>query len=693
MFFTNISVLGWLAPLLLLPVFIHLLNKKFPRMFRFSSIEQIKKSMARRSKLFRWRHIIMALIRTAALLLLVLAFLKPIREMFGSNQALRGPRHVLILFDHSLSMEYLDGSLSGRERGIVEAEKIINTLNPQDTLNVLCVERKITQCFQEFSGDHAEAVRFLKTLDPGLGSADFNKANGTAAQAFSGVSGRQEVYYISDFQRTTWGDVDVAASPLSARLFFVNVAPDARPNHAILGAQLEHTPISGEEAVPLHVTIGNYAPGPFSGDIEVIVDGRRSFKASASAGAWAVSKVTVPVSLGGPGIRTLEVRLPDDNLSQDDHYFLTATVAQKEEVIIVSDEMGGKKQSSGFFLDKALNPFENSGGSLAPRLLNTQILSPEQTSTSKKMFLSSLNPLGDATCKTLVNFLSKDGSMVYFCDGAADGQNLERLDATAGGSLAPIKLGDKQGVTNIESGARQILRGDFRSKYLRLFRGSQRQNLALLEFYEYYHAVPTGNGKVLLSYADGSPAMAVGHTGLGTLLVCNFSVNELASNMARQRIFPAWIQDLVKVLDSDEAPDKPFETGDDASVEVWESEVHGNAITAPDGRQVRIKGEVDGNRYRISFTAEQQGIYRLKDQAGDAYAVNVPADESDLRPADLDMLTRRSAENSRVQFVEGQHDFDALNSGRPLFHFFVFAALLFLAAELGAELLFKRLAS
>jgi hypothetical protein len=147
------------------------------------------------------------------------------------------------------------------------------------------------------------------------------------------------------------------------------------------------------------------------------------------------------------------------------------------------------------------------------------------------------------------------------------------------------------------------------------------------------------------------------------------------------------------VLGSDEAPEKSFETGEEVTDEVWESEMNNNAAIAPDGRELHLIGSQDGARYRISFTAREPGIYRLKNPSTQAYAVNLPSDESDLRQADLEMLKRRSGEDDRVHFVEGVHDFNALNTGRPLFHYFVLAGMAWLLAELAAQLLFKKLAS
>ena len=217
-----------------------------------------------------------------------------------------------------------------------------------------------------------------------------------------------------------------------------------------------------------------------------------------------------------------------------------------------------------------------------------------------------------------------------------------------------------------------------------------------MEFYDFYRATPTGHGSTLLTYSDGSPAMAAAGEGLGTLLVCNFSVNELSSNMARQRAFPAWIQDLVKTVGNDDAdPEKGNEVGDTIQAEVWKTEMPGNSVLAPSGPPVRTDRELDGTRYRLAVGAAEPGVYRLAEGgAPTAWAVNCPPDESDLRAVDVDLLRARVRGGApNANFVEGQRDYELLSKGRPLFQYFALGLLALLAVELGLFKLFKRLAA
>jgi hypothetical protein len=241
--------------------------------------------------------------------------------------------------------------------------------------------------------------------------------------------------------------------------------------------------------------------------------------------------------------------------------------------------------------------------------------------------------------------------------------------------------------------AQQIIQGDFKSKYLRLFRGTLRQNLALLEFYEVTPAVSTGAGSILLTYADDTPAMAAMSHGLGTMLLLNFSVSEFSSNLARQRIFPAWMQELIKTIDSDEAAPTSWSVGDVVSTEVWRSELKDNSFRGPDGKEVAIKRELTGERSAISFVPQQPGFYTLT--AGRllyALPVNTNPDESDLRAVDKDVLPQEGKGSRQAYFLGGQEDYESVAAGRPMFHWFVLAGVVVLMAEMGFQLLFRRIA-
>jgi len=298
MSFLSSGLFAILIPLAALPLLLHLLNRGFPRPFKFPSIELIRETMARRSKLHQWRHLILLLLRTVFLLLLLLAFLQPVLKRFGANPADRTGRQVLIVLDHSLSMEDRGDGPASRERAIHEGLKLMNSLGADDTVNILLADPSLLTCFVSFSSDVAEAKRFLNGVKPGFSRADINLANSAAARLIGQTAARPEIYYLSDFTRKKWAAASFKMLPPAAKLFFVDVGAARRDNRAILDARPSQTQMLAGDTVPLEVSIGNFSQEPFMGRVTVTLDKKYSFDQEVSIGAWSEEKVTVPVSVG-----------------------------------------------------------------------------------------------------------------------------------------------------------------------------------------------------------------------------------------------------------------------------------------------------------------------------------------------------------------------------------------------------------
>ncbi len=122
MHFLNASLLWPLLPLVGIPLLIHWLSRRYPKKFPFSSIEEIRRTVAGRSTVFRWRHLLMLLLRTCALIALLLAFLKPV--IAPKTKAGETKRNIFLLADHSLSMNCTENGTSAISRTHVEVKRL-----------------------------------------------------------------------------------------------------------------------------------------------------------------------------------------------------------------------------------------------------------------------------------------------------------------------------------------------------------------------------------------------------------------------------------------------------------------------------------------------------------------------------------------------------------------------------------------
>lgn len=687
--FLNIAIFGVLLPGLALPLAIHLLNRGLPRVFKFSSIELLKETVARSSRLYRWRHYILMALRFLFLLLLLLAFMLPFLKKFGNNPAEANRREVLILFDHTASMEHTGDGAPSRERGLHEAGQLLDTLGAEDKVNILLLESTPASCFVDFSTDHQAARRYLTRVKPGMTACRINSALAMAATLLGKSAAQSEVYIISDFQRKTWSNANFDILP-KAKMFFVDVGPKHTGNRAVLNARVAQGQLLAGDTVPVEVTIGNFSDAEFAGTLSVLVDGKPSQSQETTVPAWSEVKQTVPVAVGGPGVHLMQIKLPSDALAADNAFHLSFQVQEKEPVLIVSD-VSEPRASGAEFIKIALNPFEHQAGSLLPQLAGSDQLSPGGLAGTRKLFLTRLKALDEAACKAIAQHLFQGGGVVYFLDGPSDPQNLLKLEEALGSGVMPLRLTRYQSATNVVSGAQQVVRGDFKSPYLRLFEGPARQDLALLDFYDYYQASATAAGGVLLTYADESPAMAVVHHGLGTLLLLNFSPAEMSSNLARQRLFPAWIQELVKSITSNEAAPGVAVIGETLTTEVWRNELRNDEFRSPAGTAVTAKLALQGDRCSVTFKPDQPGFYTLgTPRPLYAFGVNSSPEESDLRPLEKAALPKDFVPNQETHFVSGSEDFSAISKGKPVFHWFVLAGILFLLAETGFQFLLRK---
>lgn len=682
MHFLNSSLLWLLAPLVGLPLLIHWLNSRYPKKFPFSSIDDIRKTMAGRSRIFRWRHLLMMLLRALAILALLLAFLKPV---VANRTALDGKkRHVILMVDHSLSMDHSENGTSARSRARAEVKRLLDSLDAGDVFHLIRVDHSPTAAFTAWSTNKAAALNFLDASPPPLTRADFPSANKLATSLVKDAKNPPDIYCFSDFQRQDWSDVAFDSLPENSRLYFVSATENPqRGNRAVTSLTLGPGAVIAGGECEVKVRIANHSPAPWTGKIEAGFSPAHLREKSTTLAPWSEGDVVFPVPVPSGGLLKLTASLPKDDLPADDARHLVVQVSEREEVILLTG--GENDQSALLFLTTAVDPYGGEKGIYRAKQLPPEALNPAALAASSRMIASRLPLLDDAQAGTLVTYLRGGGGMILFLDGPADAANLKKLGDLSGAEL-PLRPTEKLDSLNLPGGTMRVASGDFRSRFLRLFEGVRRQNLAHLEFYDLYHAAATGTGKILLKYADGTPALTESTVGLGTLLICNFSAAETSSNLARQRLFPAWIHEmLLQLSESGTAAREPFRIADSISGEAWASEAIGRELSTPDGKKPRIRTDTLGERLRIGFTATAPGFYSLPDGSGRdllAFAVNTDPDQSDLRAMDPTILPDRAGTTlHEASFLGATSDYEALLRGRPVFHWFLLAALAFLLLE------------
>lgn len=685
--FLQASFLVPAAAALAIPAIIHWLSRRFPKRFLFSSIDDLKSSMLGRSRLLKWRHLLLILLRTLALAALLTAFLLPVTGLDSTAKS-EHARQLILVVDHSLSMTAAESGATARSRAITEVRRLLDSLKPDDRFQIILAARSPRAAFPNFSNHRSAALDFLKNAPPPATAADIHAACALAASLGEGEDEPPDVYFFSDFQRKNWADASFDRLPEGTRLVFVPATENPRrPNRSIL--RLEPGPSAAIAAAPFEIKarIANYSADAWSGKIEArFLDGPTT-ETQISLPAWGESDVSLTLAVPSAGLHPLLVSLPADDLPLDDQRRLVVEAGDQEEVALLTPKPADPTAAEpALFIATAVNPYGPGEGAYRPRLIDPTMLNSAALGGASRLIASRLPLLEREAAGTLAGFIRGGGGVIWFLDGPASAENLELLSENLG-IESPLRITGTYNSSQMPDGVLHLARGDFNSRFLRLFEGERRQNLGMLEFYQIQRAAHHTEGKALLSFADGSPAMIEVQVGLGTLLICNFSVAEEASNLARQRLFPAWIHEILLRLDSSSSMGSDrFLPGDPLHADAWTSEIAGRELIGPDGKPTPYQTQLRSERSSISFTPELTGFYRMSgaiDRDILAFAVNADSDESDLRSIDPAVLPERASGQGvdQATSVKPLFNFSELLNGKPAFHWFVLLALLFLIFE------------
>ncbi len=360
------------------PVIIHLLNRRRVKRVKFSSLEFLEEVNRQRMRRINLRRFLILLLRTLAILLLVVAFARPtLRSGFLFSGSV--PKNVIVCLDASFSMGLAEetGTVFDAARKI--AKDIVDEAGSSDEINLVVFSK------------HAEAAFERGTRNQGVVKAAIDRAplsNQTTAirpaidRALaliqeSDVKGG-EIYVVSDFRASEDSTlVDEARVPDDVRLYFVPAgsAEDA-DNVSIDRAAVPRKLLRPGEVVKIAVTATNHSTHTgASVPLEIIVDNERKAEQVLELAPNASQTVSFPISVGAPGEYRGRVSMNHDRLTVDDDRYFTLEVSTSIPVTVLAGHRRAQPETGArtpavFYVEKALNPRGTAEGEFAVRSID-----------------------------------------------------------------------------------------------------------------------------------------------------------------------------------------------------------------------------------------------------------------------------------------------------------------------------------
>jgi hypothetical protein len=261
---------------------------------------------------------------------------------------------------------------------------------------------------------------------------------------------------------------------------------------------------------------------------------------------------------------------------------------------------------------------------------------------------------------------------------------------TRHGELLPWIPGPPRDLAK-DGGFLTVAGGAWDSPALREFDAPSQLALKQIRFGRVWSTGPLRTGATaLLTYSDGTPALASQNVGAGKVVVANFSAAMGASNLGKYGTIVALMQGLVEAL----RPSQDWQAQATAGQSFSFFAQSATAVTAsavrvigPDGKAFTPQLTGDSRRFLVQFPPpELPGFYRIV-HGGETLstaAVNLDGREGDLRRMDEQTL-RDHLENDRATLqVKLEQSRGPILSvrGLPLWNWCVLAAMVFVGVEL-----------
>ncbi|MHC4837243.1 MAG: BatA domain-containing protein [Planctomycetota bacterium] len=335
----------WGLPLVAVPIIIHLLQRRRTRKVDFAAMRFLAEALRRTRRRVLMEDMLLLMLRTLAVLALVLALARPSTESLPFALG-REARAEVLLVDASLSMDHRQGGASSFERArAVAVERLAGLEGDLDDRASLLRAGLGTERLA--SGDPREVRKAVEEMTaPQGGSSDLAAGVLAARQTMLDLGlplDRIRVTLLTDLQATQWPqDAPALAAlerlaELGGTVEVVDCGADLRANLGVTALTLTPAQLVQGDTVEASFTVRNYSSEPVDRELSVTLDGELIATRQVVLGPQEELQQAVllhPVTLGP---RVVEVQLPHDGLVGDDRRAAVLEVRDSLRVLLVGE--------------------------------------------------------------------------------------------------------------------------------------------------------------------------------------------------------------------------------------------------------------------------------------------------------------------------------------------------------------------
>jgi hypothetical protein len=406
---------------------------------------------------------------------------------------------------------------------------------------------------------------------------------------------------------------------------------------------------------------------------------------------YSSATASFPLTFATPRRIEATATIPADALASDNSRRAVIDLQRMPVVLLLTDEDPAAAPGASFFLTRALRPDPHASGGFQVMAIPPAALNNPRLASADAVIVCNAPGMPAVQYEALARYLTDGGNLVWFLYGDRTAEHLRGL-AQYLPEAEPLPL-QVESVADLRGNGRgyvTLSEARYDSPLLKAFKDPAAADLSRGRFYRFCVTSEVDpRAEMLLRFEDGTAAAVRAGAGSGNLLLINMSPAPSWSDLARQEAFLPLMHEFLKGLLAKDSDLRETAPGGAASITLGPAPGDRPShliYDTPDGTRLPVTPDPATGSVILEHT-QQSGFYRLvapdTGRALASLAVNSHPDETDLRAIDpRELEAKRQKESSTMLGLDGRGaGIRDLQKGRPLWHYFLLAALLLLFAE------------
>lgn len=668
-----------------LPIAIHLFNFRRTRRIYFSNIDLLRTVQTETKSFRRLKHWLVLACRCLFLVCLVLAFAQPFIP--GKNRLGLSQQGVTSLYvDNSYSMQNERSEKRYLDIAIGKLDELLTIFRNATSLQLITNDFSAAEqqtATAESVRDRVTSIRFAHT--PRSLESVYRRQRNLLSSI--NASARNQLFWFSDFQKSTAGDLAKLKIDTTDRLFIVPLDAQATKNVFVDSVWLSTPFIRELQNNSLNVTMKNGGREAVKNlPVRLYLDDTQTSTASATISPGGSVTVSLNFNVTAKGYHRGRIVFEDYPITFDNQYFFVIEASPPVRVLHLSGTTTGRDYINAVYANDSL---------FVRRSYNAQNFDVGQLKETDLVVLEGVEQVSGTLRTELERFVQQGGSLAIIPPDKPDA-------AVYSPFLSALGVGGVQTSGNQPGAPAATIPVAEPDRRIPFFQDVFQQSYQS-EPLNMPSAAPVWRwsaGTRLLALRDGSPMLTQSRAGAGTVYVLAAPLSSAYGNLAEHALFVPVMYKMAALSVRAQRTAYSFDEGL-VSIPVRNSSERAVYKLKHDRLDIIPTQRLAGNQLQLELPrsnelAEGQtiegGYYQLQDSKGRTerlLAFNPGRQESQMNFYSATELRQAFANQPNVEVFDSIQDGDFVqvlereNLGQSLWKYFLIGALGFLLLEIG----------